>query len=106
MLPAALFQQMTAQILLMAPLHHHDLGRRLRIVHSGRHDHIEPVIGGLPHGIRFHFSDVVRVIANDSIPTLAGSGAAHRCRQPVTGAIVKTTLGVLVAGQCKAISHR
>ena len=77
MLPAALFQQMPAQILLMAALHDDHHGGGLGIVHPRGHHHIPPIERCLANRIRLDFLHVMRIVANDAVASFAGSRAAH-----------------------------
>src|SRR5262249_15563969 len=95
---------MPGQVLLMAALHDHDLGAGFGIVHTGGHDHVEPVDRSFPDRIRFCLLDIMRIVANYSIATLARGCSAHRRGEPVAGTVVvEAPFGVLVAGESKAI---
>ena len=75
MLPSALLQQMPAQILLVATLHHDHFGRGSGIVHTSGHDDIEPVHSALANRIRFGFLDVMGIVADNPVATLPGDSA-------------------------------
>ena len=81
MLPAALLQQMPAQVLLVAALHHDDLGAVLGSFTRVDIDHVPPVERRLADRIRFSFLHVVRIVADDAVAAFAGRRAAHRRRR-------------------------
>src|SRR5579871_556601 len=80
--PSALFQQMTAQNLLMAALHHHRLGCSPRVIYPGGHHDVPPLHRALAACVRFRLLNVMRIVTNDAVAALAGGGAAHRGGQP------------------------
>jgi hypothetical protein len=101
-LPAALFQQMPAQILLVAPLHHHHLaavfGSFTRVDITTSHQSLV--------ALRTESDSTSLTLWGSSqtmrSPPSPGDGAAHRRGQPVAGAVVvEPALGVLVAGEGK-----
>src|SRR5262249_38090088 len=103
-LPSSLLDQATTEVLLVAALHHDHLGRGLRIIDPRRHHHVKPLKCRLANRIRFRLLDVVWVIADDAITTLAGGSTTHGGRQAVTrSVVVEAALRVLVAGEGEAI---
>jgi len=84
MLPAALLQEVPAQILLVTALHYDDLGAGLGIIHARGHYHIPPVKRRLPHCIGMNLVHFMGIVTNNAIAAFARYRAADGVRQPVS----------------------
>jgi hypothetical protein len=80
MLVAALLQDVAGQVVLVHALHHDDAGARGGIVQAGGHDLVPPHERGRADRVAVRLLDVVRVVTDQHVCTLACGGPANRRR--------------------------
>src|SRR5690349_2881006 len=103
MFPAALRQQMTGQVIRVKPLHDDDDHAVFFVVETTRERLVKPCVRGCPICFRKRLPRIQRVIDDQEISTIAGSGTAYRSGETLT-ALGRNELPflVLVAGEMYA----